>query len=489
MSVIKKRLQRLFLFFSLALLFSMCKENKPYSEPVVGLGGDGYLSIALSSENVTLRNGGIDVYSDINNVVLLFFSQETEKLEVIKVVNNPSKGEALSVRLPRSNYRLIAVANPTEKVLSFCYLGCQLKDFENVEIEGISNLRRLNEDGSVQSLTMINAQGAVDVSQDCFKEKSEQTQPISVELESCLASLRIYGTPTLDKSIKASALAGSFFVTGVSKSTFLMRRMSVLIGSSTPEKPNDQSPLSQRFAQSVGYQEILSSQPESLDQLLSQYRTYTHDKRTNINKFVIKAKKEDYTGQEHYIYFPETTVDASHFFYSCIPFAYIRYQLYPATLSDTFNPENGWLRYKGVCYDGKALTQYVELLKKSNTATTEDLPKELAQIIKTLYSTRRLPIYQDGVLGEFDLDGVEYYYKSYNYFLTPIFHQKGVKEVGRFGLVRHNIYNIHIKHIAHLGTPTIPNLSMQHTSYKELENMGGMLIVPSPEEHLDEIEL
>lgn len=485
----KSRLLSLWLFSLWMLLASSCKHSDHafYNSPD-GNRAEHWLTLSVDRKGAVLRGESPNPYHRIENLLLLFFSQETEKLEVVKALDQVLPGEPFKTAVPQSDYWLIALANPTERVLAHCYVGNTLSAFRELALEGVRSF--MNTEGRVvQSYVMVNDQGPLAVTRAHFKSKESEPVPLSIALEPCVPLLRVYGNPDSDAKIRRTESPGCFFVTGISKSTYLIRRFNVLLGGEALETPKDESPLNQRFAKSVGYSEIEQADAEALPSVLSLYRTYTHNKNIDISTYIIPPQKGDYTGQEDYAVVHETTMDAAHFFYSSIPFVYVRYQLYPSSISEGFVPENGWMSYKGRYYDGKVLTNYLARLKKSESATSDELPQDLSLLIRRLNQENRIPHTSTGETAAFDLDGLQYFYKSYNYYILPIYHDKELEGVGRFGLVRNNIYNIHIKRISKLGSPIIPDFSNRHIPYQEERTFDGGIWVNTPQEHWDEVEL
>lgn len=455
------------------LLLGACRKSPKAPEQTAT---EGNLRIQLNNLGVDLRGASDDPISVVEKLDLYFFSSESEPAERTVVAHRVfSKDELetngpLSMSLPVSSYYLVAVLNATHAVQNTFGQGASWSKLKSVyKCEEQCNVSH----DKVTSVVWSNDQGPIKIEKSAFDKGAS---PVQVPLTRTLARLRMFGDPKVPQYMSIDLTNGGTFTIGSrALKIFLMRELAPLIG--TPENvmetPGDGSSFANRYAYSLGYDKIASSNPNDHKTLLQAYRIVNESKticNLESSKLIPKTIDEcDLTKPTYYVM--ETTVDPNHYSYYFLPSVLVGYKIYPMNLStlEGFKADEGWVSFNGRYYRGRYFTAYLKAIHERNKATKDQkptvtiptgYPKDLQVVcedyVKTYGDKMFVPVVDyKGELYPIDFKGLRYYLRSYNYYYLPIEHASSQDGYGHYGIVRNNDYRIEIKSISDFGSPVL----------------------------------
>ncbi len=300
----------------------------------------------------------------------------------------------------------------------------------------------------IVSIMMTNKLSLVNVTKENFYGQSaSDSKPVEIALESILGAVSVDDSElNLDNSqaIKLLQGGGSFVVSNIAKASYLLRHTK---GPSLPKAVNQTEELEGQYAYSVGYENIALASDDEI-------------KQTEKNNY-IAAYQEDKTFIQHlisvenannYAYVKETTVDPKHYWVSLVPHIIIAYPIAPAGLDVT--PNKGWIRYKNVPMKEEDFTAYVTALRENAQAIPEvNMPDGFKESVRKILNN---PLVTE-MNAPFSLEGIDFFYKSLNFYAWPIRHFNDSvapekDSFGRYGVVRNNEYKIKVKKISWFGS-------------------------------------
>lgn len=421
---------------------------------------EAYLKLNVSGINdVVLRSSSIDPLRALSSLRLVFYSA-TEDPKVVSIktieVSEATNLSALQVKLKPQDYKLVAIANPTEELKKLTTQGAPLSRLTSPSSLPPGGFRSPSE-GSL-SIAMINDQGPISVSQSSFFTSESQGETLSIKLEPILARVLVFGEPQLSEGVKGQATPG-FLVAGTQRETYIMRVPNRL-STGEDERPGDNSARTTRYAKSPVWDRWIAQAPTTTDQV--RYFSYEVLKSSPWNEILASREAFDQPSKITipYLYAPEATLPASAYLEATTPYVIIRYPFIPRGLE--LSAQEGWVSYRGVAYRESEVKR---MIREKRIA-----PQELAQAIASAQIT-------EASFGEgFDREGIRFYHEGYNYYIAHIKHFADATDYGHYGIVRGNEYRIRLVSIQGAGLPTPPDMSRALSPITNDKTSGKMAI-------------
>lgn len=448
----------------LVFLFVSCQKEQVKSLVVDGSPSSpqssefAYVRLGLYAPNdVVLRNASatVDPMQKINSILLLFYGQKDNTLKTIKEIKNVTNQEQLKnivVKIVPDDYKLVVVANPSERIRTLVNPDALLSNIE----QGQPILSRDLFNDTDKSIVMSNAQGAVNLERTDFQvNPSNMSKTHTISLEPTLARVVVYGTPELRFGSKGKAPV-KFVVNNLPKQVSLLRQMN-LLSTGLQEALGDQSSRESRYAKSPFWDVWASATPQSVDDIASYTvellcaKEMGNTARENLSDYQDKLENKN-------LYIKESTMPQTCFLKALVPYVHIAYPYIPKGL--TINNEEGWLSYQGTYYTESEARE--ALKQKLSTNKLYQLLQE--RNISSEYFEK-----PEG----FSLNGLNFYYKGYSYYTVFIKHFGREQEpYGRYGLVRGNEYRIRLVSINAPGSPTPITYNNDFSPIVEQGNAG-----------------
>lgn len=433
----------LLLFLGLVSL-SNCSSNYGTQEPKVSKVKEGkgqFLRLSIHRpREVVLRALKRDPMVEIKQVYMLFYDQTTDKLKYVREAKATSDRalDKLDVQLPSGDYKLVVLANPTKDILRMTNVEAPLSML--TEAQKVYSGVFTGDDGS---FVMSNDQGPIVIGKSLFRETAHEslTTPTTVTLEPCLARILVYGTPQVHGGRKGD-MPIKYMVTNVLQKTSVLRQLNKL-STGVMEQQGDNSSREQRYAKSSVWDAWLQSLPkDGADMANYSLNALKASAMTNTAHETI----EQYSGElatNLTLYHKETPVPENAFQKAYVPYALIAFPYIPEELQ--LKNGEGWLSYQGQYYSE---SQFKTMLQNNS------LPEALKSIVERNHiNAEKLTSSEGG----FSLDGLNFYYKSYNYYPVFITHFGGDPAhavYGQYGIVRGNEYRIHLVEVSSIGSAT-----------------------------------
>lgn len=416
-----------------------------------------YLQIQLSRPNeAVLRSLSIeDPMSRIETISLLFYDTSTNTLESVKElsISSPQQLQNIIVRLIPKDYKLVAVANATAQIKRFITAGSPISNLRDPQPLNTSVLY----DAQRHLIPMSNAQGEISVSRDMFQGErtSEPSKLVSLKLEPMLARVLVYGEPEIRMGHRGSSTA-KYQINNILKKTTLLRLFNKL-STGSEEVAGDKSPREQRYAKSYPWDTWV--QNPSFDEIGA--HPIDGSWADNMNA-VIRSGEGDFNESELrniHLYAKETAIPKQAFLKGLTPYVLIAFPYIPDGLA--LSEGEGWLSYRGRLFR----EQEVKRLLVSDVDEHQDLKEAM----------RNNKISEASFDKGFDVDGIKFYYKGYNYYSVFIKHfgDASAEGYGKYGIVRGNEYHIRLREIAGAGSP-IP-LNYQNNAEEIVEQEHNSL--------------
>ncbi len=421
-----------------------------------------FLSLRLNAPNVvTLRASSTnsDPMLSAEKLRFLFYKGEAGSEVVAQIVEKiftSSMKDGFQLKLVPDDYKLVVLANPSQKLLELTAAGSPLTKL--TEAQPISTLNFLNIEGESFTIPMANEQGVIEVHKSDFHATNTIASglPVTeVQLESMLARVLVFGTPEINGT-QPVGLEPKFLINNMASSVAPLRPLHKL-RTGENEQVGDNSAKADRYAFSTLWEQWASSTPTNTE-LIGSYPKKAfavNDNWAPMKKTV--AEYETILNKQRPLYVKETTLPPTAYLQGLAPCVIIKYPYAPKGI--TLNGQEGWLSYEGRYYTE---TKAKELLASSESSA-----------LKTALTTAGIT--SDSFSEAFSKSGINFYYQSYNYYVVYIRHFAEATEknaYGRYGVVRGNEYRIEIKSIQDAGTPLAPELKGNISPIAELESKG-----------------
>ena len=436
---------------SLSLLFllglvslSNCSSNYGTQEPKVSKVKEGkgqFLRLSIHRPHeVVLRALKHDPMLEIKQVYMLFYDQTTDKLKYVREAKATSDKalDKLDVQLPSGDYKLVVLANPTKEILRLTNVEAPLSML--TEGQKVMTKIFIGDDGS---LVMSNDQGPIAITKSLFRETAHEslTTPTAVTVEPCLARVLVYGTPQVRGGHKGN-MPIKYKVTNVMQKVSVLRQLNKL-STGVMEQQGDNSSREQRYAKSSVWDTWLQSLPRDGADLANYV---LRDLNANIMANTVYETVEQFSGEfatNKYLYAKESPIPENAFQKAYAPYALIAFPYIPDELQ--LKEGEGWLSYQGQYYSE---SQFKTMLQNNS------LPSELKSIVERNHiNAEKLTSSEGG----FSLEGLNFYYKGYNYYPVFITHFGGDSAhpvYGQYGIVRGNEYRINLVEVSSVGSAT-----------------------------------
>lgn len=420
----------------------------------------GYITLDLRSNLHLSRKGGThDPLRSVRRVTFLFFHETDSKLLLSRTVE-PTSDLSFDLKIPKQNYRLAVLVNsgtsyaaiipeillPTTAIQATSQT--LLESFAAYETGNITS-------ESEHSVTMANDQGLIKLLSTQIVDKKSQLSEasrLSVNVEPCLARVLVVGKPTISGG-EYTGDVSCYVIDVVPQRIYPLRHLAKL-SSGTNEAYGDNSPLADRYASSWAEESIAAG--------VAYNNVYGYVKADMFDNPVAAAKmqekKTDFNLNQAAIYTKESTVNPKNYFTAYVPRVVLRAKYVPHGIPGV-KPDEGWIEFQGRKMSLEQFKKYVDNPVSAGMALADSIKKAKAD--NSLVYT-----------GGFVSYGIQFYYKSQNYYAIPIRHFDDEKapnkdSYGRFGLVRNNEYVLSVKSITGAGSPIVPPVSTTEAIEKE----------------------
>lgn len=428
------------------------------------------LRISLPNE-VTLRGTGVsaeDPLQRVRQLRLAFYGATSGVVEHLRDIPIASVDLLQDVRvsLPPADYRLVAIANPSERLLQLTARGSALTLLETPQN---FTTRAFTEEVAAKTyISMLNEQGAVAISAE--RHFASTASPVSLTLEPTLARVVVYGQPEVTRGSAGTGRA-RFLVAGAQRGAIPLRPLALLSGG-TPEVAGDGSSRTLRYASSPHWQAWAAQTPTTTGEVYH----FTPEQYAMSHLWANVPSAYDQlsgTAIESIRYYArEATLPPNAFLRGTTPCVIIAFPYIPSELTAVLQPSEGWLRYRGRVYGERAVRQAL---------AAGGMPvAELSEIISAL---RAEGIGASDFGAGFSRSGIDFHHEGYSYYVVYIRHFATATDeapYGRYGIVRGNEYRIHLKAVMDSGLPTPPDLTNALEPIAESRVVGLNLSVTSP---------
>ncbi len=459
--------------FIFIFLMSSCAKNREPKTIKRTFDQEQFLTLKLKTPNaVTLRAGtSDDPMLRAENIRFVFYTGDSGSESVSKVVEQvykPTMQEGFQIKLKANNYKLLVLANATEKLKELTSIASPLSNMTQAQaLQGGDLLTTLFDE--TLGVAMISKQGLITIQKSMFHATKTIKTGLAVseiEVEPMLARVLVFGNPEINGT-KAQGLEPSFLINNLVKSVSPLRPVNKM---SLPNPQNEYYPSSTLWTKWA------ETKPSNTDLIAS----YTADMMLNDENYweTIQPSIAEYKGKlsSPILYAKETTLPPKAYLKGLTPAVVIRYPYIPEGL--TLSQGEGWLSYQGHYYTE---TKIKEVLDPSNS-----LSSPLKEALKQANITT------NDFAQAFEKRGFSFYHKAYNYYVVYIRHLAEATNkmaVGRYGLVRANEYRIEIKSIQEAGKALPPVLSNNLEEIDELESLGVKLSVSPLKERSQDVSL
>ena len=456
------KLKSLLLGCSLACIGFSCSYH-----PVLTNGDDmeqlpdsGYISLNLRSNLHLSRVGGThDPLQSVRRITFLFFHETESKLLLSRTVE-PTSDLSFDLKIPKQNYRLAVLVNSGTSYTTIIPEILSPTTAIHATTEALLESFVAYESGSVapdskHSVTMANDQGLIKLLSNQIVDKKSQLSEVSklaINVEPCLARVLVVGKPTISGGEYTEDLS-RYVIDVVPQRIYPLRHLAKL-SSDANEALGDSSPLHDRYASSWAEESIAAG--VAYNNVYGYASTALFENPVAAAK--MQEKKTDFDLNKAAIYAKESTVAPKNYFTAYVPRVVLRAKYVPHGILGV-KPEEGWIEFQGRKMSLEQFKNYVDNPASAGTA--------LADSIKKAKADHSL-IYTDGFVSH----GIQFYYKSQNYYAIPIRHFDDEKapnkdSYGRFGLVRNNEYVLTVKSITGAGSPIVPPISTTEAVEKD----------------------
>lgn len=473
-------LKKIFSLYLVSLLLGACSPESNNivvpQHPVTASTAELKLSIEAPND-VVLRSAteATDPLTTVSHIRLVFYREVEQSYRVAFVRELRNLGGTLndlSVRLPQGDYKLVAIANATPKLVAQTQENCTLDLLTAGEFQSTSDLRNVSERTPRLSIPMLNAQGAVSVTSNDFASASSV---ISIQIEPALARILVYGTPEVVRGTKGTAPT-RYTVVNLTKEMSYLRMLGKLEGGIAAEQPSDNSPRSSRYASCKLWETWSSRTPSNTDGVAT--LTPTAYKKPDYWTTALPTV-EEYTpllSSTSSLYCKEGVVPPNAYLQGLVPTAVVAFAYIPEGL--TLSGEEGWMEYYGKVYSETQVKEMIRSKKFDNPALQAAINKA--------------NLTQGSFTEGFSREGINYYHKALNYYTIPIRHFASATEVnayGRYGVVRGNEYRIKLVRVLQRGAPIPIDFANNLNPIEENQTLNHSLSTTAVERREQDVEL
>lgn len=461
-----------------SFLLMACSSQEQVTEPQVQHEANtNEITLSVHAPNdIVLRstNEATDPLTSVQTLRFVFYRKDEQTHRVAHVREVTAKTNDLNnirVKLPKGEYELIAIANPTSKLIELTRENSSIELLTKGSRQTAADLRIASFPKTSKLLiAMLNAQGSVSVTPNAFDTSAD---PIAIELEPALARVLVFGSPEVIRGTKGTAPIRYTIVNLTRDMSYL--RMLNRLESGQEEQPADRSKRTNRYAKCNNWDSWAEHPPTSTEGIAT--LTASLYKREEYWTKA-QARAEDFATllNTPSLYCKEGVIPPNAYLQGLVPTAVIAFPYIPEGL--TLNQEEGWVEYQGRVYTETRVKEMIQ-------TNTFDTPGLEAAIKKAGITT-------NSFTEAFTKEGINFYYKSINYYSVPIRHFASATEptsYGRYGVVRGNEYHIRLIRVAQMGasTPTLYDGNLQ--PIQESKPLSHSLSVIPVETRIQEAEL
>lgn len=422
-----------------------------------------------------VRSQTTDPMKVVQSLRLLFYNAQSSKLEHVREVA-PTALSDLVLSLPKDDYKLVVMGNPTPELKALTMPGASLDQLSKPQnIKGSAFYIEDLSTQTVKSIALLNEQGAVHVPSSAFSLQAKDAQPRpAIRLEAALARVLVYGTPKLVGG-RAGQASAKFLINSLARRVAPLRPLG-LLSSGEPEQVGDGSATKDRYASG----ELFSawSPSVSLSTLIAHHTKSTASHAGNWAE--VKPSLDQAQGTIALAnYAKESVLPPAAFVEGAVPCVVLSYPFIPETL--TLEQGEGWVSYQGHYYGERALKA---MISSGNYSGDEALRTAVQQagLSETSFSEA------------FEREGIRFYKNALSYYLVYIRHFSDeqaplIHSAGRYGVVRNNEYRLRLSSISAPGSPVFPDLSERRTSLADLHKLKPVVEVLDPTIREQEIDL
>lgn len=418
------------------------------------------LSIRASNEVVLRSDTGEDPLQKVHAILLAFYSVEDGAEKLLRTeefrISNPSELTELNAKVPKGDYKLVVIANPTEAIRGRVKTGALLSRLTEPDYFGAADLSR-QIDASTLAISMFNEQGPVRIAETDFADTpSGITKRRAITLEPSLARVFVYGTPTLKGGSLGSEPA-RYTINNIALNVALLRPLN-LLSTQIQEQIDDKSDRSTRYAAGRLWSLWSSVDPSNITKEVASHVTESY---RSARWQTMQSSVEAYHAERKNLamYAKETAIPSRAYLQGVAPCVVVAYPYVPEGL--TLATGEGWVNYRGQYYTESNFKAFVS----GRTEPSEELKQAIqrAQITEASFSEA------------FSKSGIDFYHKALSYYVVYIRHFASTSAdnaYGRYGLIRGNEYRIRIASIQTPGQATPPVLSGNMNPISEQAYLG-----------------
>lgn len=485
-------------FISILLFISFlgsCKKKE--SQFLPSSSEEVYIQVEIPILQQTMREKSMDdPMRSIESLSMLFFdgnSSDSQLVEIREINEFINTSEGICVKLPqKEEYYLLCIANASKEVKQLIRKGCKAEVFLHKEFPILT--RRMSREPSSEELKgaimMTNAEGLVPINEsNYFKNETEQkkSRPVRLILESIAARVLLNASlPQIENSSlkMQEGVHPRYLITGLSKEIYWLRK--IKLSQSDKSAPQQHE---EEYAYSPGYELIAKETgKEKYHELIEKYRSF-YSTADNFLKYSIEADPSvEQDLKKSSLYCKETTVDPQHYLTAFIPHIIVAYPIYPSELK--VNQGKGWIAFEGKYLTEEDFVNYVAGVRaNTNPPLPEGMPEEFAIAVRKIKENELLTKMDQ----PFSLEGIDFYWKSLNFYAWPLRHFDDSKapkndSFGRYGLVRNNQYTIRVKKLSWLGSNMFPNLKDNFSPLSESSSINLSIEVKELSNREQEVE-
>lgn len=461
-----------------SLLFAGCTAED--SEPLVTIDSvneTDALTLRIEAPNdIVLRaaSSTIDPLTEVRLLRLVFYRSVDEIYRVAYIrevtIGDNTDLSNMHVKLPRGDYQLVAIANPTPILIELTMVNRALTELTEASPQTASHLRLVSASTPKLLIPMLNAQGAIDIPSSAFDSSDPAT---SIQLEPTLARVLVFGTPEVHRGNQGTAPLRYTTTNLTSHMSYL--RMLNRLEEGVQETLNDGSNRKSRYASCDLWSSWESQTPTStrgvahMTESLYKKQEYWSEVQPTPEAFSTHLSSPA-------LYCKEGVLPPKAYLQGLVPTVVVAFPYIPEGL--TLSDEEGWIEYRGRVYSESRVRTMIQT-KKYDTPEFEAAIKR-ANITNASFS--------EG----FSKENINFYHKGVNYYGVPIRHFASATAptaYGRYGVVRGNEYRIKLVRVTQMGTPTPMVYTDNLNPIDENEALTHSLVVVPIERREQDAEL
>lgn len=460
---------------SLCLLGTRCTTDYPSLGASNKIEHDKELRLKIQAPNdVVLRSTStqVDPMLKISSLRLVFYqnSNQADRVSVVRDLAVGASSSDIRVKVPQGEYKLVAIANPTSRLIELTRQNSPITNLTQGSYQSSGDLRA--ELDGVWQISMLNAQGPVEISEKAF-EPDADIQSISVE--PTMARVLVYGEPDVVNGKKGES-AAKYVISNLSKEMSYLRMLNKLSDGTTDEVLGDNSKRADRYASCKYWNTWASTTPQSTEGV-AHFTESLYQKMASWQE--VKRTVEEFNpllATNSTLYCKEGVVPEKAYLQGLVPSVVLAFPYIPDGL--TLSSNEGWVEYHGRVYSEGRVKEMIRSMNFDDNELGQAIAK--AKITESSFSKA------------FDKEQVRFYYKAINYYSIPIRHFASASEestYGRYGVVRGNEYRIKLLKITQMGA-SVPILFEGNISpIEEAKGIGHNITASTVEIRNQEAEL